>query len=181
MDIDYIERLAKEYAEARDKLGASVVDLEVVIAEAKRRMLPTIKRRASTAADAKARLQAAVEGRPDLFRKPKTRILHGIKVGFAKGKGKISFASAAQVVKLIRKHLPESFDILVKVEEKPIKSALGQLSGAELKKIGVTVTEAGDQAVVAPADSEIDKLVDALLAGAEDPGSPSGAGKEAAQ
>ena len=38
-----------------------------------------------------------------------------------------------------------------------------ELSAAELKKIGVTVTDAGDQTVVKPVDSEVDKMVDALL------------------
>ena len=43
------------------------------------------------------------------------------------------------------------------------KEALAQLSAAELKKIGVTLSEAGDQTVVRPVDSEVDKMVDALL------------------
>ena len=44
-----------------------------------------------------------------------------------------------------------------------MKEALAQLSAAELKKIGVTLSEAGDQTVVRPVDSEVDKMVDALL------------------
>ena len=38
---------------------------------------------------------------------------------------------------------------------------------AELKRIGVTVEETGDQIVIKPTDSEVDKLVNALLADAE--------------
>ena len=69
----------------------------------------------------------------------------------------------SQVVKLIQKHFPEQFDVLVKTIEKPIKDSLANLSVADLKRIGVTVTDSGDCVVIKSMDSEIDKLVDALL------------------
>jgi hypothetical protein len=67
------------------------------------------------------------------------------------------------VVARIKKHLPEQADVLIKLKETPVKDALAQLSAAELKKLGVTVSEAGDQVVVKPVDSEVDKMVDALM------------------
>lgn len=168
MDMEKIEALAKDYATKRDELAAAVNGCEDDIRVIKRRHLPVIKRKAAAAAAVKSVLQDAVESRPDLFKRPKTRILHGIKVGWMKQKGKITFASAERVVKLIQRHLPERFEELVKVSETPLKGPLGRLSGAELKKIGVQVGDDSDQVVVAPADSEIDKLVDALLDGAEE-------------
>ena len=87
----------------------------------------------------------------------------GIKVGYAKGKGALSFDDADSVVARIKKHLPEQADVLIRTKEAPVKEALAQLSAAELKKIGVTLSEAGDQTVVRPVDSEVDKMVDALL------------------
>lgn len=167
MDIDYIERLTAAYALKRKLLGSSVETLQADIDKARKAHLPRIRHNVAQTAAAKAKLQAAVEDRPDLFARPKTRIFHGIRVGFVKGKGKVVFAKAERVVALIRKHMPDSFETLVKVEEKPQKTALGKLSVAELKKIGCTVTDTTDQAVVAPVDSEIDKLVDALLDAAE--------------
>ncbi len=67
------------------------------------------------------------------------------------------------MVARIKKHLPEQADVLIKLKETPVKDALAQLSAAELKKLGVTVSEAGDQVVVKPVDSEVDKMVDALM------------------
>ena len=68
-----------------------------------------------------------------------------------------------QVVRLIKKHFPEQADVLIKTVEKPIKGAIQQLPVADLKRIGVTVEETGDVVVIKSTDSEIDKLVSALL------------------
>lgn len=164
MDIETIEQKAKAYADARTLLQQSVDRLEERTASIRNRWLPQIRERASDAAEAKAALQAAVEESPELFKKPKSRLLHGIKLGFAKAKGKLLIANEEAVVKLIRRHFPDRFDTLVKVTEKPLKDPLARLTGDELKKLGVTLTNDTDEAFVKPADSAIDKLVDALLA-----------------
>ena len=79
------------------------------------------------------------------------------------GKGAISFEDADSVVARIKKHFPDQVDVLIRTKEEPVKDALSNLSAADLKKIGVTVSEAGDKCVVKPVDSEVDKMVDALL------------------
>lgn len=90
-------------------------------------------------------------------------VFHGIKVGFQKEKGKIEWDDVDQVVKLIKKHFPEQADVLIATSEKPVKDALNNLSAAELKKIGVNITSDGDVAFIRPTDSEVDKMVTALL------------------
>lgn len=163
-----IELAAKAFAAARDELTTTVNDLNASMDELRRLTLPTIKRKLAKAAERQAALHALVEGAAELFVKPRTVIFHGVKLGFEKGKGSVSFDDAEQVVKLIRKHLPDQFDALVKTEEKPRKAAIGALSVAEAKRIGCTVTDAGDQVVIRPVDSEVDKMVDALLKNAVD-------------
>jgi hypothetical protein len=167
MSMEKIERLARGYAEARGTLAGRVGGLEDETAAIKRRHLPGIKRAAAQAADARLELEAAVETDKALFKRPRTRILHGIRVGWMKAKGKISFEDAGAVVALIRRHLPGRFDELVRTTETPVKPALARLTGAELKKIGVAVAEDSDQVLVSAADGEIDRLVDALLAAHE--------------
>lgn len=169
--LQYIERLAKEYAEARAALRERMEALEAELARVKREHITGIKRSAEAAARRKEALSTAVDGSRQLFEKPRTQIIHGIRVGVMKDKGQLSWDEDAQVVALIRRHLAEQFDTLVKVTEKPVKGALQQLSAAELKRIGVRVVETGDAVYIKPADSEIDKLVDALLASMEEPAS----------
>jgi len=158
-----IERLTKAFADGRGQLADRVRTLEHEITAIKRRRLQGIKNTVNAVLELQSSLKAALEDSRDLFVKPRTMIFHGVKIGFQKGKGKISWADDAQVVKLIRKHLPDQADVLVKTTEKPVKDALQQLSAADLKRIGVLVEETGDQVVIKSTDSEIDKFVDTLL------------------
>lgn len=162
-DLKEIERLARAYATERRKLADSVSDLTTELAAAKRKQLPTIRRAVARVADQEAALRAALEAAPGLFAKPRTHTFDGIRVGFAKGKGGLSFEDGGRVVALIRKHFPEQFDVLVKVTETPLKGPLAQLEVRDLKRLGVAVTETGDQPVIKAVDGEVEKLVDALL------------------
>ncbi|MGK2740560.1 host-nuclease inhibitor Gam family protein [Tepidicaulis sp. LMO-SS28] len=161
-DFTEIENLTKAYADARSALGEAVSDLDAEMVRLKRLRLRRIRNLAEKAANAHAELQATLDESRALFTKPKTRILHGIKVGIMKEKGKLKF-DTGMVVKLIKRHMPEKADALIKVTETPQKAALSGLTAADLKKLGVTVIGGGDAVVIKPADSEIDKLVDALL------------------
>ncbi|MBX3654145.1 MAG: hypothetical protein KIS62_12335 [Ramlibacter sp.] len=139
--------------------------------------MDTISRRADVYAAARALLQERVtalnEGlaalhtlvadNPGLFVKPKTQVFAGIKVGFAKGKGAITYDKPEVLIARIKRLLPEQADILIDTKEKPNKAALALLSAADLKKLGCTVADTGDQAVVRPVDGAVDKLVAALL------------------
>ncbi|QPF74206.1 hypothetical protein G8A07_15630 [Roseateles sp. DAIF2] len=162
-NLDAIAKRSDLYASSRQLLSERVAALNEGIAALRRDHIPGIKRALAKAAQAEAELRELVEANPDCFTKPKTRVLNGVKVGFQKGKGVISFADPAAVVARIKRHLPDQVEILVNVKESPVKDALAQLDGADLKKLGVTISAAGDQVVVKPVDSEVDKMVDALL------------------
>jgi hypothetical protein len=163
MSLAEIEAGARLYARERESLSALVRELTEEIESAKRRKLGALRRAVSVAAEAEAELRELVEMAPELFVKPRTVIFHGVKVGFEKGKGRLEFDDAEQVVRLIRKHLPEQAEVLVAVKESPNKKALSALSVADLKRVGCRVEETGDLVVVRGVDTEIDKAVDALL------------------
>ncbi|HRR42218.1 MAG TPA: host-nuclease inhibitor Gam family protein [Syntrophales bacterium] len=158
-----IERLTKEYAEWRRDLSEAVLVAEHEIAAIKRRHVVAIKRKVEAVAERQAQLKAVIEANPELFKKPRTMIIDGVKIGFMKEKGKISWNDAGQVIKLIKKHFPDQADLLIKTTEKLVKGALQQLPAADLKRIAVTVGADGDAVVIKSTDSEIDKLVEALL------------------
>ncbi len=158
-----IERLTKDYAYAREALAQRVQGLEDEINTLKRKALPHIRKSVEAAAERRERLKSAIEVSHEFFIEPRTVTFHGIKVGLQKGKGKIEWDDDEQVVKLIRKHFPEQADVLIKTTDKPVKKALAQLTVSELKKLGIEVEETGDQVVIKSTDSEIDKLVNALL------------------
>ncbi len=161
--LNQIESKARTYSDARDRLRELCAALEDGMKALRIEHLSGIRRALNRAAEAEAALHALVEQAPELFVKPKTVILHGVRVGYMKGKGKIEWESDEQVVKLIRKHFPELADVLIVTAEKPSKDGLAALTVADLKKLGATVDEAGDQVYIKPADSALDKMVDALL------------------
>jgi hypothetical protein len=158
-----IEKLAKEFSETRELLKDRVTLLEHNIAEAKKKMLPGIRRAVEAAAEKHIALFDAIAESQGLFVRPKTVIFHGIKLGYQKGKGEIAWEDEAQVIRLIKKNFPEEVETLIKIKETVLKNALAQKSAADLKKIGVTVVETGDEVFIKPTDSEIDKLINALL------------------
>ena len=158
-----IESRAKLYAEAREKLAGIASELTAGIEALKRNAMPQLKRALGSAAVHHDRLRTLVELAPELFVKPRTIVFHGIKLGYQKGKGKIEWQDPEQVVKLIRKHFPDLCETLIVTKETPAKAGLSLLTYSELRKIGVSVVDVGDEIVIKPTDSAVDKLVDALL------------------
>jgi len=158
-----IETATKEYSEKRRQLADLIHDLETQMAVLKRKALPAIRRALDRAIESQDNLRNLIQENPEKFNKPRTRTWHGVKVGFQKSKGTIKWDDKKTVIKLIKKHQPDQVDILIKTTEDPVKTALAQLSAVELKKLGITVVEAGDEVVIKPMDNEIDKIVKALL------------------
>lgn len=162
-----IERLTRTYADARDRLASRVQVLQDEMETVRRARLAGIKTAVASCAAAHDALHAAIEGDPTLFTKPRTLVLSGIRVGYMKAPGKLTFEDAGKVVSLIRKHFPDQADVLIRQKEEPVRKALGQLSAAELKRIGVSIEDTDDQVVIKPTDDAVDKLVAQLLAEAE--------------
>ena len=167
MTLTEIEQHARAYADARLVLSERVQALQAEIETAKRRRLAGIKKAVAATADRHDTLSAAIQAAPELFARPRTKVLSGIRLGFAKQKGTLVISDADKTLTLIRRHFAEQADRLIKTTEKPLKTALETLSAAELKRIGVTVLGDGDKIIIKPTDSEVDKLVNALLEEAE--------------
>lgn len=163
------EKMAENLATARMMLKERVLALEAEIAALKKKHLPEIRKWADNAAQKQMELYEAIGDHPERFVKPRTMILHGIKFGYMKGKGEIFWENDARVVALIRKHFPEQADALIKITETPIKSVLAKMPAADLKKIGVTLDGASDEIIIKFTDSEIDKIVNAVLKEGQEP------------
>jgi hypothetical protein len=166
--MERIEALTQVYASERDTLAGFVQELQDEIDRITRRATPQLKARVRRVAEAHDRLQAEIRDNPELWSgKRRTVVVAGVKVGMAKGKGRLTFDDPDQVVKLIRRHFPEQAEALIRTKEEPIRKALGNLTVSELKRIGCDIEDTDDQVVVKPTDGAVDKLVDALLRDAE--------------
>lgn len=180
MSLAEIESATKKYSEDYGKLTGKVSEMEEEISAVKRRFMPHIKRYADNVADSRSALTSAIVANPDSFVKPRTLTMFGIKVGMQKGKGKIEFQSDEKTIQLIRKNFPEKTDLFIETKEVPLKDVItSTLNAQEIKKLGVSITEATDAPLIKSAVKDIDKLVDALIKdSAKDTDSDSEAGSQ---
>ena len=74
-----------------------------------------------------------------------------------------SSATRRRAIARIRKLHPDREGDLVRVRESLVRSALKNLDAKILASIGVTVEQVDDAVVIAAANDDLDKLVDALL------------------
>jgi len=169
-DWDDLDRLTKAYADRRAVLAGRLTALEQALEAVKRQHLKDVKRHVALTAECELDLRNAIDAAPALFDKPKTRILHGIKIGYRKGVGGLDWDDDADVVAKIEKYfddLEEAERYLI-VKKKPSAEALEALDASTLKKFGVVVVETGEQVIVKAVESDVEKLVKLLLKGAMD-------------
>lgn len=161
--MDQIETCARAYARERKTLGERVQRLEDEKTALARKYLPGIKLAAGRAQAAHDTLGAAIADNPELFVKPRTITIDGVKLGLAKGKGNIVIHDEPATIRLIRRHMPEQADALIRVKESVIKPALKNLTSSEARKVGVEIIDTGDEIVIRCPEDEVDKLVAKLL------------------
>lgn len=163
-----IESLAKAYADRRALLADRLTALDRDLAAVKRTHLKELRRHVALTAETASYLHNAIDGARDLFLKPKTQILHGIKVGLRKGVGGLDWEDDEDVVAKIEKHFKDEADLYLIIKKKPSADALEDLDAGTLKKFGIVVKDTGEQVVVKAVETDVEKLVKLLLKGAMD-------------
>lgn len=158
-----IEALAETLALQRENLAVQISDLNCALGELRDERLPLIRSQAELVALTTRLLRKVIDDNRGLFFKPRTRILHGLKIGIRKLPGRIGWDDAAAVIRRIRKHFPGAAAAVIEVKETLRRDALAAWPAADLAKIGVSAGDATDEVVVAPVDSDVDKIVAALL------------------
>jgi hypothetical protein len=107
---------------------------------------------------------ALVDAGHEHFVKPRTQVLHGVKVGLRKGAGGLLIEDEDRTIGLAEKHLSEEqLALVLHIKKSIVKKALNELDVKLLKKIGVEIEKAGDHVVVAVQDSDSTRRVNALL------------------
>jgi phage host-nuclease inhibitor protein Gam len=160
--LNEMEKTIKSYAELRRTLALVVQELNDKLEKLKRERLPVIKRLVERAAEKHAELETMIAANREMFAKPRTITLYGIKCGFRKNEGSIEYDDAEAVVAKIRQHLANPTGFL-HVTEKPNKEALAGLPAGELKKLGCRICDTGDVIVIKPVDGDVERVVGALF------------------
>ena len=155
--------LARAFAAAREATEALADDIKAIQRKALRSRLRTLRSRVAEQAAAEDALRAAIQARPELFVRPRTVAVDGIRFGLRKQPGAVALGDEAQAIRRLRAIFPGQAPTLIRVSESLDRKALRRLSAAELAQIGITIERARDEVTIATASSDLDRIVAALL------------------
>ena len=162
--VSSLEAAARAFAVAHGRLTERVRRLTARVDELQHQATPEIKARADELTAAAGTLRAAIEDNPRAFVRPKTRVIAGVKVGFRKMRGQVSFVDEGKVIERIRARLPtEQAYMLIRVRESVDKTALADLELTDLRRIGVSVTADEDVVVIDAGEKDVARFVRALI------------------
>ncbi len=161
---EIVER-ARHMATANEGMEVLAREADAAIAKVRSRYTQRLRRRLGGYLLARKQLIALVEKHPELFTRPKTRVIEGVKVGLRKQKGKTVLPkdTDALVDKIMNLYSDEEIARLLEHKYTPVKKALGELSARELKALGIEVVDATDAPIADIVQGDVESLVNELI------------------
>ena len=160
---EVLAELCQGFFAARDRVSEQVEKIRERRIKYTKRLIPGLRERVAELGEARDRIREYLEEHRGQFERPRTRTLHGCKVGWRKKPGKLVIADEARTIQLIRLRLPEQARTLLQVKTTVNKAALKKLPAAELASVGAAIAAVDDEKVVSFPKDSLAKLVDALL------------------
>jgi hypothetical protein len=161
--------LAEEYASAVVARQALVAATRKRLAEVAAEMAPALREAIGAERGCRLALEQAVSCAPHLFDRPRTRVTHGIRYGWRTTSAVIEIPDEAATVAKIERLLPEEQQaLLLRRTVRVHKPAVLDLTAADLRRLGIRQVPGEDGVIVKPLADDTDRLVDALLADAEE-------------
>lgn len=167
-----IRAAAQRLADARRESTTRATALELDLAQAAtpiyQRHREGIDLAAAEEAEARAELQALVDISPQLFQKPRSVLVDGVKCGYRKQEDGIEYDDEASVIARVRAltEFAELASVLIRSEEHLNASAIDQLDGNQRRRLGIRTVSGADQSFITYADTDVEKFVKAILADA---------------
>jgi hypothetical protein len=168
IDVMALEAKAAALRTARDAMAQAAQAAHQAMQQAAAEHMTAVRAALAAALDAEADLKAAVEQSPaELWRKSRTRTVHGIKFGWTKQRGKVEFEDEAKVIERMRRLLPaEQVALLIRTKEAVHKPGVYDLTAGDLKRLGIRITDDCDEVVVKDLKPELERALDQVLASA---------------
>lgn len=143
-----IQNSTELYAALSRQFMGEVDRMETEINHIRMKHLPFVRNLAEKVFAMRETLTGMIEESPQLFVKPRTVIINGIKVGLQKGGDKVLFDDEAEVVEKIHELYGPSANMLVKTTEKVMMQPLKNLTKDELELLGCHKEEGSDEVVL---------------------------------
>jgi len=167
--LEDLQKRAASLSRLRDTLAELLATLQSEIDTVKTGHMAAIRRAARQIAQQHQELAAQIAANPQLFAKPRSYVVDGLKFGLQKQKGKMSWDDDAglcrRIADLAEKGLltEEQAALCVRTKAAPVASALEQLDAKLLKRLGITVSADTDAPLIKSVDSEVEKAVNAVI------------------
>lgn len=161
-------RLAVAHQAALVATAALQTEVSAAIAPLFKKHKSSIDAAAEEEAAASKALQALLDGSPQLFQRPRSISVDGVRAGYRKADDMLHWDDEANVITRIRalEELKPLAMVLVRTVESLNVAALGELTAAQRRAIGVRRIDGVDQSFVSFGDTDVDRLTKALLADA---------------
>ena len=163
VSMEEIVSLARTFAAARATTKALAEEIKALQRKALRGRLRALRSRIAEQSASEEALRAAILARTDLFVRPRTVAVDGIRFGLRKQPGTISLADEAQTIRRLRARFPDRAETLIRVKETLDRAALRKLPAGELAQLGITIAKASDEVTIVAAQGDLDRVVAALL------------------
>lgn len=167
--LEALQKRAAALSELRDQLRDALATMQAGITIVQNDSLPGIRGLARRIAKQHADLQELINANPDLFVKPRSYVVDGLKFGLQKQKGRMTWDDDQKLCDRVARLVEDGTltqgqaAMCVAYTVKPVAAALEQLDGKVLKRLGVTVTADTDAPLIKSVDSEVEKAVNAVI------------------
>lgn len=160
------ERLAAAHVATSARAGLLQDEIKTAITPIYARHRAGLDAAAEEQARARDELQQLLDAAPQLFRKPRSLAINGVRAGYRKEEDSFYVADEKAVIARIRALLPEQADLLIRTEESLVLDALPQLDAKARGAVGISLITGADRSFITIGDSDVEKLAKALIADA---------------
>ena len=164
-----MQRRAEALSQARETLSELLRVMNAEIETIKQGSIAQIRAAGRKVAAEHNKLAELIAAHPDLFDRPRTHVVAGLKYGLQKQRGRMSWTCDTKLCERIHA-LTASGDLtaeqealLINTTEKPVAKALEKLDAKLLKRLGVTVAADTDEVLIKSVDGEVEKAVNAII------------------
>lgn len=167
MKMKKIVKLAERFARLRSKVSTIVSKINEAQQKAVNSNRDALRKAVNQANEAQHNLGMAIKLNPELFEKPRTINVDGIKLGMTTKVGRVEIVDEDALIQRIQENHPKLVESLIVFKKSIDKDALNKLDDDIITDLLLTRAKDDPHSVlIKPTDSAVDKLVARLL---EDP------------
>lgn len=168
-ELEKLQAAALQLSHHTDALREELMLLDAELSAAKAAHMLTIRSLTRSVIKRQAELAEGIKARPELFDKPRTLIVEGIKFGLRKQPGRMSWGDDEQLLKRIDDLFakgtisPAQHELVVETRYNVVAKGLEKLDASTLKRLGVTVEADSDAVEIKSVDSDVERMVKAII------------------